>query len=511
MNSLFNDALVAVLRRRLPRIEAYGRRPAALQEEQFRRLMAAGRPTVYGRQYGFRELRGIADFQRRVPVVAYETLFPYIERTMQGQQNVLWPSPIRFFSKSSGTTNARSKFIPVSREALDETHFKAGKDLMALWVQSQPGTRVFEGKGLSIGGSLAANQLSSRSVTGDISAVIMRNLPSWAQLIRTPSLEVALMDGWEQKLHRMARETARVNVTNLLGVPTWTLMLIQQVLQLTGRRHILEVWPNLEVFIHGAVAFQPYRSLFQDEIFGTDAVRFMETYNASEGFFGLQDDLSRPDEMLLMLDYGIFYEFVPAEDADNPFPKALTISEVEPGRNYALVITTNAGLWRYKIGDTIRFTSTSPYRFRISGRTKQFINAFGEELIVENAETALSRACQHTGARLRDYTAAPVYMGNGTRGGHEWVIEFMQEPASLEAFTTVLDETLRQINSDYDAKRTLDLALARPQVHGVPVGTFYAWMKQRGKVGGQHKVPRLSNSREYVDDILLLLERQAGR
>lgn len=508
MNRLFNDALVAVLRRRLPRIEAYGTRPWAIQEEQFRQLLAAGRHTAYGRKYGFREIRGIADFQRRVPVVPYETLFPYIERILQGEANVLWPSPIRFFSKSSGTTNARSKFIPVSREALDETHFKAGKDMMALWVNSHPGTRVFEGKGLSVGGSLAPNQLSTRSMTGDISAIIMRNLPSWAQFIRTPSLEVALMDGWEEKIERMAEETSRVNVTNLLGVPTWTIMLIQKVLDLTGRRHILDVWPNLEVFIHGAVAFQPYRSLFQDEIFGTDAVRFLETYNASEGFFGLQDDLSRPDEMLLMLDYGIFYEFVPLEEADDPFPNALTLSQVQPGRNYALVITTNAGLWRYKLGDTIRFTSTSPYRFRISGRTRQFINAFGEEIIVENAETALSRACQHTGARLRDYTAAPVYMGSSTRGGHEWVIEFIQEPDSLEAFTHILDDTLRQINSDYDAKRTLNLALACPRVHGVPVGTFYEWMKQRGKLGGQHKVPRLSNSREYVDDILRLLAQQ---
>ncbi|PQA56311.1 GH3 auxin-responsive promoter family protein [Siphonobacter curvatus] len=507
MLPLFNDTLVWILQRRLARIEAFRRDPWPIQERQLQRLIRSGRSTVWGKQYGYRQIRSLADFQREVPISTYEDLFPYIERVMKGEDRVLWPSPIRFFSKSSGTTNARSKYIPVTREALDEGHFRAGKDMMALWVDHKPDTRVFEGKGLSIGGSLAQNQLNERTVTGDISAVVMKNLPSWAQFIRTPSLQTALMDGWESKIQRMAEEVSQVNVTSALGVPTWTLVLIQKVLELTGKKNILEVWPNFEVFIHGAVAFQPYRELFRKEVFQGDTVRYLETYNASEGFFGLQDDLGRVDELLLMLDYGIFYEFVPLEELGKTHPKAYTLPEVELNRNYAVVISTNAGLWRYLIGDTVRFTSKYPYRIKISGRTKHFINAFGEEVIIENAETALTRACQATGATIADYTAAPVYMGNGSsrhgnRGGHEWVIEFSTPPDNPDVFVDVLDETLRQVNSDYDAKRSFDLALIRPVVHMVPHGTFYEWMKVKGKLGGQHKVPRLSNSREYVEEIL---------
>ncbi|MFT4031294.1 MAG: GH3 auxin-responsive promoter family protein [Siphonobacter sp.] len=505
MLTLFNDSLVWLLKRRLARIEAFRRDAWPVQEREFQRLLRAGRTTNWGKEYGYRSIRSLTDFQRQIPVSTYEDLVPYLERVMQGEDRVLWPSPVRFFSKSSGTTNARSKFIPVSREALDEGHFRAGKDMMALWIDNKPETRVFEGKGLSVGGSLAPNPFNAHTLTGDISAIVMKNLPIWAQFIRTPSLQVALMDGWEDKIRCMAEEAARVNVTSILGVPTWILVLIHKVLELTGKSSILDVWPNFEVFIHGAVAFQPYRNLFQKEVFAGQDIRYLETYNASEGFFGLQDDLSKVDELLLMLDYGIFYEFIPLEEIGNPYPKALTITEVELNRNYALVITTNSGLWRYLIGDTIRFTSKQPYRIKISGRTKHFINAFGEEVIVENAETALTKACQVTGATIADYTAAPIYMGSGARQGrHEWVIEFSTAPDNQEQFVAVLDETLRTVNSDYDAKRSYDLALLRPIVHGVPVGTFYQWMKKRGKLGGQHKVPRLSNSREYVEEILRL-------
>jgi len=500
--TLLNTTLKWLLERRLPRIEAMKKHPGAVQQKVFDQLIRAGRRTEWGRAHQYQSIRTVADFQQQVPVSSYEELYPYIERVMRGEQKVLWPSPVRWFSKSSGTTNARSKFIPVTPESLDESHFKGGKDMMALYVANNPDTRTFEGKGLSIGGSLHPNPTGTNGVAGDVSAVVMKNLPSWAQAIRTPGIDVALMDDWEAKLERMAEVTSQVNVTSMLGVPTWGLVLIDKILARTGKSSILEVWPNFELFVHGAVNFQPYRDLFRQQIFPSDSVRYQEVYNASEGFFAIQDDLTRVGEMLLMLDYGIFYEFVPAAEADKPFPKALTIDEVELDKNYALVVSTNGGLWRYRVGDTVRFTSLYPHRLKVSGRTKHFINAFGEEVIVENAEAAITRASEATGAVIADYTAGPVYMGNGKNGCHEWVIEFAQDPHDQQQFNQILDETLRQINSDYDAKRYNNYVLKQPRIHVVPRGTFYAWMKQRGKIGGQHKVPRLANSREYLDDIL---------
>ncbi|WP_128545561.1 GH3 auxin-responsive promoter family protein [Larkinella soli] len=500
--TLLNTTLKWLLMRRMPRIEAVMKRPGEVQQGIFTHLIRKGRATEWGRSHHYDSIRSVRDYQERVPISSYEDLYPYIERVMRGEQKLLWPSTIHWFSKSSGTTNARSKFIPVSQEALDECHFKGGKDLMALFVANRPETRVFEGKGLSIGGSLHDNPHSRQGFAGDVSAVVMKNLPSWAQYIRTPPIDVALMSKWEDKIDRMAEITARENVTSILGVPTWTLVLLEKVLGITGKRNILEVWPNFEVFIHGAVAFQPYRDLFSHQIFPSSGISYLETYNASEGFFAIQDDLSRVGEMLVMLDYGIFYEFVPVEEADNPHPKALTIGEVELNKNYALVISTNAGLWRYRVGDTVRFTSLNPYRLKVSGRTKHFINAFGEEVIVENAETAITKACEVTGARVSDYTAGPVYINNDTHGRHEWIIEFSSEPDHFDTFCAILDQTLRQVNSDYDAKRYNDMVLQPPLVHAVPRGTFYEWMKTRGKLGGQHKVPRLSNDRQYLDDLL---------
>ena len=505
--TVLNTTLKWLLQRRLPRIEAMMQNPGAIQHTVFKQLIRSGRRTEWGKKYHYKSIQSIQDFQQQVPVSSYEDLFPYIERVMKGENNLLWPSPVRWFSKSSGTTNARSKFIPVTTESLDESHFKGGKDMMALYIANNPESRAFEGKGLSIGGSLHQNPYSTNSAAGDVSAVVMKNLPSWAQYIRTPSIDIALMDEWEAKLERMAEITAQENVTSMLGTPTWGMVLIDKILALTGKSNILEVWPNFEVMMHGAVNFQPYRELFQQQVFPSAAVRYQEVYNASEGFFAIQDDLSRVGEMLLMLDYGIFYEFVPLQDADQPFPKAYTIDEVELDKNYALIVSTNGGLWRYRVGDTVRFTSLYPHRLKVSGRTKHFINAFGEEVIVENAETAITRACEATGAIISDYTAGPVYMSNGANGSHEWVIEFTQEPDDQQRFNRVLDETLRQINSDYDAKRYNDIVLKRPRIHVVQPGTFYAWMKQRGKVGGQHKVPRLANSREYLDDILGQLAR----
>lgn len=500
--TFLNTSLKWLLQRRLPRIQAMMNHPGRVQQQVFTQLIRAGRSTEWGKKYRYNAIRTIADFQQQVPVSTYEDLFPYIERVMAGESKVLWPSPVRWFAKSSGTTNARSKFIPVTPESLDETHFKGGKDMMALYVANNPDSRTFEGKGLSIGGSLHPNPSGSNGAAGDVSAVVMKNLPSWAQFIRTPSIDVALLDEWETKMERMAEITQHQNVTSMLGAPTWGLVLIDKILARTGKQNILEVWPNFELLVHGAVNFQPYRELFQQQVFPSKSVHYQEVYNASEGFFAIQDDMGRPGQMLLMLDYGIFYEFVPIEEADQPFPKALTIDEVELDRNYALVVSTNAGLWRYKVGDTIRFTSLFPHRLKVSGRTKHFINAFGEEVIVENAEAAITVACNATGAIIADYTAGPVYMGNGTRGGHEWIIEFTREPDNLTRFTHLLDQTLRQVNSDYDAKRYNDMVLELPRIRVVARGTFYAWMKQRGKLGGQHKVPRLANSREYLDDIL---------
>jgi hypothetical protein len=364
---------------------------------------------------------------------------------------------------------------------------------------------MFDGKGLGVGGSHQVNEYDPTATShyGDVSAVIMQNLPLWAEFIRTPSLETALMSNWEEKIERMALETSEENVTNIAGVPTWTVLLIQRIVELKGAKNILEVWPNLEVFFHGAVSFTPYRGLF-NKLIPDPKMTYWEIYNASEGFFGIQDQRNS-EEMLLMLDYGIFYEFIPMEELDKPQPKILRLGDVELNKNYAMVITTNAGLWRYNIGDTIRFTSLSPYRIKISGRTKHFINAFGEEVIVENAEGAIAKACEATGAMITNFTAAPVYLDAGKKGGHEWIIEFKHKPHDIAEFTHILDSTLRSINSDYDAKRSHDLALVAPTIHAVEEGTFYNWMKSRGKLGGQNKVPRLSNSREYVDDILSMI------
>jgi hypothetical protein len=392
--------------------------------------------------------------------------------------------------------------IPVSQDAWEDCHFKGGKDLLSIYVNNFPNTRLFDGKGLAVGGSHQNNEYdpTSSSFYGDVSAVILQNLPQWAQIIRTPSLETALMGNWEEKIEKMARETSKVNVTNIAGVPTWTVLLIQRVMELERTNNIMEVWPQLEVFFHGAVSFMPYKNLFKSLI-PNENMRYWEIYTASEGFFGIQD-LSDRDELLLMLDYGIFYEFIPIEEVGKEFPKTVSLDGVEVGKNYAMVISTNAGLWRYSIGDTIKFTSIAPYRIKISGRTKHFINAFGEEVIIENAEAAIARACELTGAEIDNFTAAPIYLNEGKKGSHEWIIEFKVLPKNLQEFTTALDESLREINSDYDAKRANDLALIIPTVHSVRSGTFYNWMKKRGKLGGQNKVPRLSNTREFVEDIL---------
>ena len=499
---VLNDILVFFLKRRAEHIEHFRQNPIEVQYSVFHNLIESAKDTEWGKKYDYRSIQNVRDFQNRVPVKTYEDFFPFVERILKGEQNILWPSDVEWFAKSSGTTNARSKFIPVTPESLESCHYQGGKDVMATMIENRPNTLIFEGKGLSIGGSLSENPYNTFTTVGDISAVIMHNLPTWADFIRTPPVEVALLDNWEEKLEKMTEICSYENVTSILGVPTWTIVLLDKILEKTGKQNMLEVWPNFEVFVHGAVSFDPYRSLMKDKYFPSDNISYLECYNASEGFFALQDDLSKPGEMLLMLDYGIFYEFLPSSEWDKDFPNALTLDEVEIGENYALVISTNSGLWRYKVGDTVKFTSKYPFRLKVSGRTKHFINTFGEELIIENADTAIIHACKETQAEITDYTAGPVYIENQTKGRHEWIIEFSKRPLDFEIFTTELDKKLREINSDYDAKRFKNMALLSPLVHVVENGTFYNWMAQRGKLGGQHKVPRLSNTREYLDSLL---------
>lgn len=501
--TIVNSIFTWIMKKRMHQIELFIKYPYDVQDEWFQNLISTAQHTEWGKTHGYASIYTQDQFKERVPIQTYDTLKPYIERMLAGEHNILWPSEIKWFAKSSGTTNDRSKFIPVSEESLEECHFKGGKDLLTMYCDNRPDTKIFTGKCLVLGGSHQINQLNADSCYGDLSAVLIKNLPFWAEFYRTPDISIALMDNFEEKVEKMAQATIGVNVTNLSGVPTWNLVLAKKVLEITGKDNLLEVWPNLEFYFHGAVSFNPYREQFK-KLIPSDDMYYMETYNASEGFFGIQDQ-PNSEEMLLMLDYGIFYEFLPMENINSENPKTLSLTEVELNKNYALIISTNAGLWRYMIGDTIKFTSLSPHRIQITGRTKHFINAFGEEVIIDNAEKALSKACRETNAIIQDYTACPIYFQGNDAGGHEWIIEFEQKPDNIENFTNILDNTLREINSDYDAKRYKDMALRRPLIHVAKAGLFYEWMKNRGKLGGQHKVPRLANDRTYVDEILKML------
>jgi hypothetical protein len=488
---------------RLKQVELFNRAPFEVQEGiLLNSLIEPSVHTEWGRLYDYATISSYEDFRKKVPVQDYNSIKGYVERMMNGEQNLIWPEPITWFAKSSGTTDDRSKFIPVSKDALQECHYKAGKDMYAIYYEMNPEANLVDGKSLVLGGSHQVHKHNENCFYGDLSAVLMQNLPIWAEVKRVPSLEIALMDKWEEKIERMAQATVNQNITNVLGVPTWTVLLIRRLFEMTGKNNLADIWPNLELYVHGGVSFEPYRDLFK-ELIKSDKMHYMETYNASEGFFGIQDTATEKD-MLLMLDYGIFYEFIPAEEMHKEEKNAVPLEGVEAGRNYAVVITTNSGLWRYQIGDTIRFTSTNPYRFKVTGRTKHFMNAFGEEVIVENADKALALACEKTNAVVSDYTAAPVYFSGDGNGAHEWLIEFDAEPNDFELFVDILDDTLKSVNSDYEAKRHKDMALRKPIVRKLEKGTFYQWMKRRGKLGGQHKVPRLSNDRNYVDDILSL-------
>lgn len=501
--TLINSVATWLMKKRMHQIELFMKYPNEVQEEWFEKLISGAENTEWGKKHHYKSISNLTEFKERVPLQNYDSLKPYIDRMLKGEQNVLWPSEIKWFAKSSGTTNDRSKFIPVSEEALVECHFKGGKDMLTMYFNNRPDSKLFTGKILTLGGSHQVSQLNADTFFGDLSAVIMKNLPLWAQFYRTPHLDIALLENFEEKIEKMAHATKDANMTGISGVPTWNILLFKRILEITGKDNLLEVWPNLELYFHGAVNFTPYREQFK-KLIPSDDMYYLETYNATEGFFGIQD-LEEPGEMLLMLDYGIFYEFLPIEQLADEHPETLTLDEVEIGKNYALIISTNAGLWRYMIGDTIRFTSLAPFRIQITGRTKHYINAFGEEVIVDNADRAIEEACRQTGAVIQDYTAGPVYFSDNKAGGHEWIIEFEKKPAEFDRFVDLLDETLRKLNSDYDAKRFKDMALHRPVVHVAPCGTFFKWMKQKGKLGGQHKVPRLANNREYVDSILKYL------
>ncbi|RZK41330.1 MAG: GH3 auxin-responsive promoter family protein [Pedobacter sp.] len=501
--AIVNSLFTWYMKKRIHQIELFMKYPLDVQEEWLHSLIVSAQNTEWGKQFDYKSILTPTQFKERVPIQNYDTLKPFIERMLKGEQNILWPSEIKWFAKSSGTTSDRSKFIPVSQEALEECHFKGGKDMISIYCNNKPGTQIFTGKGLVLGGSHQINQLCDDIHFGDLSAVLIKNLPMWAEYYRTPNMSIALMDNYEEKMDRMAEATITENVTNIAGVPTWTIVLAKKVLELTGKKNLLEVWPNLELYFHGAVNFGPYRNQFK-ELIPSDKMYYLETYNASEGFFGIQDQ-SHSEELLLMLDYGIYYEFLPLENIANENPKTLSLDQVELNKNYAIIISTNGGLWRYMIGDTVQFTSLYPFRIKITGRTKHFINAFGEEVIIDNAEQALAKACVATSAKVKDYTACPIYFKGEEAGGHEWIIEFEAQPTNLETFIDVMDNTLREINSDYDAKRFKDMALRRPKVHNAPTNTFYNWLKQRGKLGGQHKVPRLANDRQYVDEILTML------
>jgi hypothetical protein len=488
--------------KRISQIELFKKYPFETQQETLYQLLGKAATTEWGRKYDYSSITSIREFQSRFPVQTYEDIIPYVERLRKGETNLLWPGEIKWFAKSSGTTSTKSKFIPMSIEALEDCHYRAAKDILVIYTMQKPETRIFYGKSLTLGGSHKMNQFSNDSLYGDLSAILIENAPFWVEIIRTPKQKIALLEDFEEKLELITRSTINENVTNISGVPSWYLVLIKQILAFTGKSNLLDVWPNLEVFFHGGISFTPYREQFKKLING-DQMNYMETYNASEGFFGIQDDPGKRD-MLLMLDYGIFYEFIPADTINSDSPPVYTIGEVETGVNYAIIISTNGGLWRYMMGDTIVFTCLNPFRFRISGRTKHFINVFGEEVIIDNADKALESACKVTGAVMAEYTAGPVFMNLSSKGSHEWIIEFEKEPSDLNLFIDNLDISLQSVNSDYEAKRFKDLNLVKPLVRSVPKGTFNRWLKGKNKLGGQNKVPRLSNTREYIEDLYII-------
>ena len=495
---IINSIASWVLKQRIHQIELFLKYPNEVQEELLMNLIRRAENTVIGGQYDFSSITSYTTFSERVPVSSYEDIQPLIERTRQGEQNVFWDAPIKWFAKSSGTTNAKSKFIPVSNDALEDCHYKGSKDLLCLYLNNNEDSEMFLGKSLRLGGSSQIYE-DKETLFGDLSAILIENMPIWAEFSSTPSNKISLMSEWENKLTAIINETKNENVTSFAGVPSWMLVLMNRMLEETGKGNLLEVWPNLEVYFHGGVSFEPYREQYQKLLPKSD-FKYYEIYNASEGFFAIQD-LNDSSDLLLMLDYGIFYEFIPMDTFGTPNQKIIRLADVELFKNYAIVITTNSGLWRYLIGDTVRFTSLNPYRIRVSGRTKHHINVFGEELMVENTDQAIAKACQITQTEVVDYTVAPIFMEGKEKGAHEWMIEFKQNPSDLAQFEKIVDDTLQSLNSDYEAKRHNNMTLNPLVINLARPHLFYDWLKERDKLGGQHKIPRLSNQREYLEQL----------
>lgn len=492
--------LGGVFKSRQTHIEAYTHNSEEIQRRVMTHLVQQGQRTQYGKTWGMNNVRTYEDFANRMPVTTYEELKGPIDRMRHGEADVLWPGVVKWFAKSSGTTNDKSKFIPVSPDGLKNIHYKGGKDAVALYLRNNPKSKLFDGRSLILGGSHSPNYNVANSIVGDLSAILIENINPLANLVRVPKKSIALMPDFEAKREAIARQTLHANITNISGVPSWMLSVLVRVLELSGKNTLAEVWPGLEVFFHGGIAFGPYREQYH-HLVGSSQMQYMETYNASEGFFGLQD-APNDESMLLMLDYDVFYEFIPMDEFGRDNATIVPLWGVVPGQNYAMVISTSCGLWRYIIGDTVMFTSTQPYKFKITGRTKYFINAFGEELIMDNAEQGLAYACKTTGAEVLEYTAAPVFMDAEAKCRHQWLIEFSRQPSSLDAFAKALDQRLQQLNSDYEAKRHKDITLQQLEVVVARPNLFNDWLKSKGKLGGQHKVPRLGNSRKNIDELL---------
>jgi hypothetical protein len=495
---IINSIASWVLKQRIHQIELFLKYPNEVQGELLMNLIRQAEETVVGKQYDFESIKSYKTFSERIPVATYEELEPLIERTRKGEQNVFWNEPIKWFAKSSGTTNAKSKFIPVSESALEDCHYKGSKDLLCMYLNNNENSDMFLGKSLRLGGSSQIYENNNTSF-GDLSAILIENMPMWAEFSSTPSNKISLMSEWESKLTAIINETKNENVTSFAGVPSWMLVLLNRILSETGNTNLMELWPNLEVYFHGGVNFEPYREQYQKIIPNND-FKYYEIYNASEGFFAIQD-LNYSNDLLLMLDYGIFYEFIPMDTFGTPNQKIIPLSEVELFKNYAVVITTNSGLWRYLIGDTIRFTSLSPYRIRVSGRTKHHINVFGEELMVENTDQAIAKTCSQLNCDVKDYTVAPIFMKGKEKGAHEWMIEFKKQPEDIAQFQKVLDEMLQTVNSDYEAKRYNNMTLNQLKINVARENLFYDWLKENDKLGGQHKIPRLSNQRDYLEQL----------
>ncbi|WP_128756426.1 GH3 auxin-responsive promoter family protein [Leeuwenhoekiella aequorea] len=498
---LVNSIASWFLKKRIHQMELFLKYPHDVQQELLHKLIQKARNTEIGKQYGFKEIRSYRNFAEQVPVRNYEDVQGLIERARKGENNIFWPSPVKLFAQSSGTTNAKSKYIPVSPEALEDCHYAASKDLLCVYLNNNPDSKLFTGKSLRLGGSKRLYESNGTSY-GDLSAILIDNMPFWAEFSSTPGNEVSLMSDWEVKMQAIVQETIQEKVTSLAGVPSWMLVLLNNILETTGKNELMEIWPDLEVYFHGGVSFDPYRQQYH-KLFPNQKFKYYEIFNASEGFFALQDK-NDTNDLLLMLDYGIFYEFIPMDQHGRDGEKIIPLSEVELGKNYAIIITTNSGLWRYKVGDTVRFTSINPYRIRVSGRTKHHINTFGEELIIENAEVALKKATALTQSEIVDYTAAPIFMVDKEKGAHEWFIEFKVEPKDKQKFNRIFDIALQEINSDYEAKRKNNMTLNPPTIHYARTNLFYDWLKSKNKLGGQHKIPRLSNTRELVEELIVL-------